>query len=246
MRGIPGQLGTPCPDLPSRQQSAAIAEWLAGPRSRALRRAAVGLRDCVLEAGCGHCVVTAELQRRARGDVVCLDITPEVLRASSAVNPVCGDCVSLPFTACSFDLVFFQNVLMWIPDLQAAIFEAARVLQAEGALVAIEPDYGGMMEHPDLGLRGIWIDALTRAGADPHMGRKLPAACEKARMAVWVELSHLPQQATAQAVSLLEDLPLTADQRRTTRIAANRIADGPGGWSQFLHVPYFLIVATKG
>ncbi len=41
--------------------------------------------------------------------------------------------------------------------------------------MAIEPDYGGMIEYPpEIAAKDIWINALTRAGADPFMGRKLP------------------------------------------------------------------------
>jgi len=234
------------PDSPLRPQAQAIAGWLAGPRSRALRRAAIGLRDHVLEVGAGHCVVTPELQRRARGEVTCLDLDPKVLAATpEGANSVCADCASLPFAPRSFDLVFFQNVLMWVPQLEQAVSEAARVLVAGGALVAIEPDYGGMMEHPDFGLRELWTDGLSRATADPCVGRKLPGACELAGLDVWVELAHLPQTADPEAVRLLEDLPLTPQQHEQAESVAARLQGASNRWAFFIHVPYFLIVAAK-
>jgi len=246
VRQLPEPPGVARPDLPSPAQSQTLADWLAGPRSRALRRAAIGLRDRVLDAGAGHCLVTPELQRRARGRVTCLDLDAEALAAApEGTSPVCADCARLPFVPHSFDLVFFQNVLMWVPELEAAIAEAARVLVPDGVLVAIEPDYGGMMEHPDQGLRALWLDGLFRAGADALVGRKLPRACEAAGLEVWVELAHLPQSADPEAVRLLDDLPLTAPQREQARSIAARLAAAPSRWGLFIHLPYFLIVAAQ-
>jgi len=237
----------PRPDLPGLEQSQALAEWLAGPRSRALRRAAIGRRQRVLEVGSGHGVVTPELKRRARGTVVCLDRDVEALRQAAATDipHVAADCRQLPFADESFDLVFFQNVLLWVPGLEAAVQESARVLEPSGALVAIEPDYGGMMEHPAMGLRELWFAGLLAAGADPELGRKLPGACEAAGLDTWVELSHLPRAAEPQAVLLLEDLPLTEQQHHEVRSLAEAVSERSGRWLPFIHVPYFLVVASK-
>jgi len=228
-------------------QSQALAEWLTGPRSRALRRAAIGQRVRVLEVGSGHGVVTGELKRRARGMVVCLDRDLDALgRAAMADVPrVAGDCERLPFTDASFDLVFFQNVLLWVPGLEAAVQESVRVLEPGGALVAIEPDFGGTMEHPAMGLRELWFAGLLAAGADPALGRKLPGACEAAGLRTWVELSHLPRAAEPEAVRLLEDLPLTEQQREQVRSLADAVGRRASRWSLFIHVPYVLVIASK-
>ena len=235
-------------DLPPPAQAAVLAEWLLGPRSRALRRAGIGLRESVLEVGAGHCMVTPELRRRARGQVVAIDIAPAPFISSIPhdVSGVCADAVHLPFISGCFDLVFYQNTLLWVHHLAAAIGEATRVLAPGGALVAIEPDYGGMMEYPDLGLRELWMNALSRCGAEPLVGRRLPELCERAGLDVWVELAHIPQTAEAEAVGLLEGLELTDDERDRVAAAGQRIGSMPGTRSPFLHVPYFLVVAEKG
>ncbi len=235
------------PDLPTEAQAREISQWLAGPRSRALRRAGIGRRECVLEVGAGHCVVTAELQRRARGYVVALDRDVDAIQGAriTHVQPVAGDARQLPFSSESFDLVFFQNTLLWIPQIESAVHEAAGVLAPQGALVALEPDYGGMMEHPDWGVRQLWIQGLSEAGADPFVGRKLPGLCEAAGLRTWVELAHIPQPAEVEALKLLDDLPLTDQQRQIAENVAHAIEQAPGKWSPFLHVPYFLIVATR-
>ncbi len=227
------------PERPSRKLSGLLADWLQGPRSRALRRAGIGRRERVLEVGCGHGFVTDELRRRARGEVVSIDIAPASHVSAAA------DARDLPFAGGSFDLVFFQNALMWIDQPHGAIHEAARALCAGGVLVALEPDYGGMLEHPDLGLRVVWLDALERAGADPLMGRKLPELAEEAGLEPWVEFAHIPREAEPEALDLLADLPLTARQRERVAGARELAGTSEDTWSPFLHVPWLMIVAKK-
>jgi len=235
------------PDLPTAAQSQQLSQWLAGPRSRALRRAGIGHRRRVLEVGAGHYVVTSELARRCRGRVTALDRRADVLAGQSfaEVNFVAGDALQLPFPDSSFDLVFFQNTLLWIADLETAIAESWRALQSGGVLVALEPDYGGMMEYPDWGIRELWISGLSQAGGDPLVGRKLPGLCEAVGFQVWVELAHIPQPAQAESLRLLDDLPLTDNQRQIAQNIREYIESASQDWAVFLHLPYFLIVATR-
>ena len=121
--------------------------------------------------------------RRSGGEVVALDCRQNVLASDpqsfAGADRVCGDALRLPFADGTFDLVFCQFTFLWI-DARSAVKEIHRVLQPEGVLVAIEPDYGGMMEYPpEIAARDLWITALNRAGADPCIGRKLPGMLEQ-------------------------------------------------------------------
>jgi SAM-dependent methyltransferase len=234
------------PDLPSLAQSARLASWLAGPRSRLLRRAQIGLRQRVLEIGCGHGVVSEELARRAPGELVCIDRRLEAVRTppSPSTRRAAADACNLPFRDACFDLVVCQNVLLWVGDLTRTVGEIARVLEPRGTLVALEPDYGGMMEYPpSVALREVWIEGLQAAGADPFVGRKLPAACEEAGLKPCVELLNMPQPATVQGVGLCLGLPLTDPQRARVQEAMAEIRRARNPWSCFLHLPYFLVLA---
>ena len=236
------------PDLPSRDQAARLANSLAGLRGKASRRVQIGLRKRVLEVGCGHGIVTQELARRCGGEVVALDRDTRPFAVGQVTRPVSlveGDAAALPFAHATCDLVFSQNVLLWVPDLQAAVAEAARVLTPGGWLVAIEPDYGGMVEHPDLGLRAVWLESLTAAGADPCVGRKLPGAFETAGLRVFVELQNIPAPASAEDARLLFGLPLTDMQRTHAEEVARALSAASGAWQSLLHVPYFLVIGHK-
>ncbi|MFP4248913.1 MAG: methyltransferase domain-containing protein [Armatimonadota bacterium] len=237
-------------DLPAPELSRSLAQWLQGPRSRALRRAGIGRRERVLEVGCGHGFVTEELARRAAGEVVAVDaqfgafgVEPERPTGETPVARVTADARDLPFADASFDLVFFQNTLMWIDPLEDAVLEAARVLAPGGEIVALEPDYGGMIEEPDLGLRVIWLDALERAGADPLTGRRLPRLTEEAGLEPWVEFAHIPRPAEAEALDFLAELPLTALQRERVGSARQLVVEASGDWLPLLHVPWVMVVA---
>jgi SAM-dependent methyltransferase len=201
----------------------------------------------VLEVGCGHGAITPELVRRAPGDVIALDrdIRPALTRPPTGASLLAGDARALPLAEGFLDLVFCANVLMWT-DAAAAAREAARVLQPGGALVAMEPDYGGMMEHPpEVALREVWLRALAEAGADPLAGRKLPGLCEAAGLEAWVELQAVPQPATAEALGLLRELALTREERERVEGVEERIGSRQCTWEAFVHVPYMLVVATK-
>ena len=201
----------------------------------------------MLEVGCGHGFVTEELARRAPGTVVAVDIAPEVLPSDRPQNvlPLAADARDLPFADASFDLVFSQTTLLWIDPAEDAVREAARVLKPGGALVALEPDFGAMIEEPDFGLRPIWLDALERAGAQPLIGRMLPRFVEDAGLDPWVEFAHIPRQAEPAALDLLAELPLTVLQRERVEGAREIVARAGEGWSIFLHVPWLLVVATR-
>jgi SAM-dependent methyltransferase len=152
----------------------------------------------------------------------------------------------LPLRDGALDLVFLQNTLLWVRQVAAAVREAARVLEPGGCLVALEPDFGGMLEHPpEVGLQDVWVRALTAAGADPFIGRKLPSLCEKVGLAVWFELQGVPSPADATDLDLLAPLPLTLEERSRLAAVQGRIASRAGRWDVLVHLPYTLLVATK-
>lgn len=97
----------------------------------------------VLDAGSGDGTLAALIAPLAR-TVTCLDRSETVLEAAGHrlreqenVSFVEGDLLELPFDDGSFDHVMLFNVLTYTDRPARAIVEAARVLRAEGRLVAV-------------------------------------------------------------------------------------------------------------
>jgi SAM-dependent methyltransferase len=163
---------------------------------------------------------------------------------SPAAGPTCADATRLPFADGGFDLVFCQLALLWMP-LEATVAEIRRVLQPGGVLVAIEPDYGGMIEYPPkIATRDLWIAALQRAGADPYVGRKLPGLLARHGFAVSVELMSSMTPPASERFDLLQDLSLTDAERETLRVIQRRASGLSGSWEQIAHLPFMLVSAS--
>jgi SAM-dependent methyltransferase len=221
------------------------AGWLAPARARLLRRVAIAHRRRVLDLGAGPGAVTPELVRRSAGLVVALDQDLTALQTASdgwqGAARVGADGRFLPLATSTFDLVFCQCVLMWIRDLNTAIAEIRRVLSDDGVLVALEPDYGGMIEHPpELATQSLWLDALRRAGADPLVGRKLPGLLDAQGFDARVSLFDTLTAPEDGRFAFLHSLELTpAEEVQLQAIEAQTVhAPRP-----IAHLPFFLIEA---
>ncbi len=236
------------PDLLSAKLLDLQALWLQGARSRLFRRISLANRRKVLDLGSGRGQVSNELERRTRGIVAAVDHNIESLHESSYSQDslrVAGSADCLPFKKDSFDLVYCQNALLWMSPLVDVLKEIYRVLEPDGWLAAIEPDFGGLIEHPaEVATRDIWLTALARAGAEPLIGRKLPSSLEKVGFQVQVLLLDRLEPGNEERLQFLQELPLTSDEKRQLDTIQSRIRDRPG-WNQFAHLPYFLIIARK-
>ncbi len=235
-------------DLPSAQLLREQADWLAPARARALRRVGIAKRRKVLDLACGFGAVTDELSRRSGGEVVALDCRQKAMaeypQSFAGAGRVCGDALCLPFADGSFDLVFCQFTFLWIKALPA-IKEIHRILQPKGVLVAIEPDYGGMIEYPpEIATRELWIAALSRAGADPNIGRKLPGMLERPGWSIGVNLLDRVMPPSPVRFELLRELPLTEEEKiELSRIKA---ADASLAESaKVIHLPMFIIIGER-
>jgi SAM-dependent methyltransferase len=228
--------------LPSRRLLELQADWLADARSRLLRLAEIARRKRVLDLGAGYGAITEELRRRTSGLVIALDRSKEVL--SFIEKPaVCGNAVQLPFQNATLDLVFSQNVLLWIPKPEDVVDHVHRILISGGVWVLFEPDYGGMLEYPYETVP-IWIDALTRAGGDPYIGRRMPSLLEQNGFRSRIELLPRLIPPTIERFDFLEELPLTREERSKVKATREQSRNFSGA-QQISHLPYFLIIAER-
>ena len=240
----PVNFSLPNPDLLARQSA-----WLAPARSRLFRRIQIAHCRSVLDLGCGWQTVTPELVRRSGGMVVAADCARQAFDAISAEQPscqrVCCDATRLPFRPESFDLVFCQFALLWFGS-DAAIGEIRRVLCQSGILIAIEPDYGGLIESPnEIATSELWEAALRRAGAEPRIGRHLPGMLAEAGFRVRVDLLDRLTTPSPLRFDLLRGLPLTdAETTQLNQVVAADAECPP--LQRVAHLPTFLVIASRG
>ncbi len=235
-------------DLPSLRLIREQSKWLAPARSWLLKQADLASRHSVLDLGCGFGIVTQELAAQAKGRVVALDHNYAALRTAPAAlrasRPACGDSSALPFADASFDLVFSQLALLWMP-LEPTLAEIRRVMQVGGAFVAIEPDYGGLIEYPpEIAIKDLWTSGLQRAGGDPLIGRKLPGALAHLGFEVQVELFSEMTPPVGARFDLLRGLPLTGYEQKLLDKFEYQASRMSGPWQQVAHLPFMLITAV--
>lgn len=233
--------------LPSPALAAAQSAWLQPARWRLLRRAQIARRRSILDLGCGWGHVSQELRRRSSGSVIALDISAAGLAALAGepgVWPVQADAHRLPLGDGVLDLVFAQCAFLWFADPGQVVHEVHRVLGPTGVGALVEPDFGGLMEYPqESAVRDLWIDALSRAGADPCIGRRLPALLSAAGFAVEVGFLEQLEAPRGERYDLLAELALAPHER--ARIATARAAAETAGCHCVAHLPFWLIIAQK-
>lgn len=222
------------------------AEWLAPARSRLLRGVGIAHRRRILDLGAGYGAVTAELARRGGGMVAALDRDVAALSQIAGAPCIGADALRLPFAAASFDLVFCQCVLMWVAQAATAVAQIQRVLQPGGVLIALEPDYGGMIEHPpEIATRDLWLAALQRAGAEAHMGRILPGLLSAQGFQVRVNLLDEVTAPSPTRFEFLRALPLAEAEVVRLHHAEKAATALSKTAMPVAHLPFMLVTAVK-
>jgi SAM-dependent methyltransferase len=230
------------------------SEWLRPARARMLRLAGIQQASNVLDLGCGWGQVTVELALRSWGQVVGLDINRSAVERAQHETPSdlvprlsyqCADAACLPYRPHSFDVVFCQWTLLWIHDRSAVLREIERVLRPRGALVAIEPDFGGLMAFPIENLRELWIGALRNCQADPLVGRHLLSECRAHGLTSSAYFLDRYHPFLESSLEFLRDL--VSDRQSLKQL--DELQQRPGEVNKVspltVHLPLWMVVARK-
>ena len=137
--------------------------WLGSGRPRRL-----------LDVGCGT-GRSRQIYAGQAGFYAGVDLSQGALRRARRLAPetawASADALRLPFADRSFDVVAFSSVLHHLPDRQAALGEARRVLRPGGWVFAFDPN----LLHPAMALfRHPRSPLYQRAGVSPHERPLLP------------------------------------------------------------------------
>ncbi len=166
---------------------------------RARTRAALAARpgERGLDVGCGPAFLACELGREIGPDgrIVGLDESPEMLEAARAriaregladrveVQP--GDAARLPFPAAAFDFVTVVQVYLYVPDVEGALAEAARVLRPGGRLAVVDTDWDSCVWlTADRERNRRVMDARGRHFVQQHLPTRLPGLLGRAGLAL--------------------------------------------------------------
>jgi SAM-dependent methyltransferase len=141
----------------------------------------------VLEVGSGPGVITADLHKYTSAQVYGVDIDLPAVKLAARDDSLShfssADALALPFSSSTFDLVCCHFLLLWLSNPLQALLEMKRVVKPGKPVMAFaEPDYGGRIDYPNelVSIGQLQAEALHRQGADPHIGRQLPALFSQA------------------------------------------------------------------
>jgi ubiquinone/menaquinone biosynthesis C-methylase UbiE len=161
------------------------AEWTLGARNRLYRRANLLSAGKTLEVGCGTGVILDEIVRRTKGLVFGVEknhgySTFSVRRCPSA-KIITSDGLELPFKEQTFDISLCHYYLIWSENPRKAVSEIVRVTKSGGyIIIASEPDYNGIIEYHETGLKEKLINELKSDGLKQFdLGRKIISLVEE-------------------------------------------------------------------
>ena len=136
----------------------------------------------ILDVGCGTGALSNDFQQTTINWLFGLDLDFDRLSyAKSYDRRTCylaADAVFIPFKSDSFDLVFCHYLLLWLKDPASVLQEMLRVTRPGGHILALaEPDYSSRIDEPALfaDLGKAQVESLIEQGANPSIGRALPA-----------------------------------------------------------------------
>ena len=185
--------------------------------------AAPGAHDLLdVGAGTGR-LVASLLDSRPGLRATAVDLAPGMCRAARAAAPAArvaaADAEALPFAAARFDLVLSTSAFQWLPGLEPALGECARVLRPGGHLVLAL-----FAERTLCELRQAW-----RAAAGPGAGERLHRFLSAEEVGAALAAAGFGRIRLAESVEVEHHPDPGALLRSLKRIGAQGATPGPGG-----------------
>jgi len=128
----------------------------------------------LLEVGGGQGELAERMQRELGSQVTFLDLSPRMVELARArgIDAREGDVQELPFDDASFDTVVAAWMLYHVPDVDRALAEVARVLEARGALIAVTNSVDHLAEFRELvGYREDLSHTFSRENGEEFLRR---------------------------------------------------------------------------
>ena len=165
------------------------SHWTASLRDFIFQQTDFENADAVLEVGCGTGAITKSLDHQSDRRIFGVDLLYERTLFAHTFDPqtsfLCADGFHLPFKPDYFKIAFCHYLLLWVKSPLDVLKEMVRVTRPGGTVIAFaEPDYASRIDYPHslVPLGQIQTRSLRRQGANPFIGRSLPALFAEAEL----------------------------------------------------------------
>ncbi len=208
----------------SAYDGSTAVQGLVRGRVLALVKAAAPRARDLLDVGAGTGRLVADLLATRPGlHATAVDLAPGMCAAARAAAPTAtvaaADAEALPFPDARFDLVVSSSAFQWLPRLEPALRECARVLRPDGRLVL------ALFAERTLGeLRDAW-----RAAAGPDASGRLHRFFTSGDVAAALSSSGFAEVRLEEAIHVEHHADPVALLRSLKRIGAQGATPGAGG-----------------
>jgi len=208
----------------------------------------------ILEVGCGTGALLMELGEKFDLELHGIDIDPERIEMArtnlkeAKINAKvrCEDILTCSYPNESFTAIVTNLFFLWIKQLEPVFQKIHDLLVTNGTLVIFaEPDYGGLIEYPETGLKEALISNLHRSGANPDVGRMLSAHFSK-KFKVTGEFSpSIPWMASNNKDALLTESAFFNELLKKENYNREKLIQSIEDGSYFIYNPSFSFVLHK-
>jgi ubiquinone/menaquinone biosynthesis C-methylase UbiE len=163
-------------------------------RRQTLEALALQPGEAALDIGCGPGYLTAEMAQRVgeAGRVLGIDTSQPMLdiarrRCASHGNVALerADAVRLPCQDASIDVAAAVQVYLFVPELEVALGELARVLRPGGRAVVVDTDWDSVVWHSSDDARmQRMLDTFTRRYFNARVARRIPGLLRRAGLRI--------------------------------------------------------------
>lgn len=170
------------------------APTLVKQRRRTLEALRLAPGEQVLDIGCGPGYLTREMaaQVGATGRVVGIDTSQAMLdvaaarcRTHAGIELRHADATALPFPDAGFDAIAVVQVYLFVPDLDRALSELARVLKPGGRAVVVDTDWDSLVQHTsDPARMDRYLQIWKQRYVNATVARLFPGALRRAGLVV--------------------------------------------------------------